>query len=95
MVDWGKGASGWNYNQAVANTRLVGTQVGLFLQALEAEIQISLSSVHIIGFSLGAHISGYAGQIVSGLGRISGIELICKIYISEKQHHKIDDLFII
>ena len=74
-MDWSKGAGGLKYNQAVANTRLVGAQVGLLLKALEKDKQISPSKVHIVGLSLGAHVAGYAGKAVPGVARISGIHV--------------------
>ena len=73
VLDWSKGARKLNYYKSVANTRLVGAQVGFLIQALEDNYQISRSSLHIIGLSLGAHVAGYAGQACPGIGRITGI----------------------
>ena len=73
VVDWSGGAKLLNYYQCVANTRLVGAQVGLLIKALDDTYKISSSNVHIVGLSLGAHTAGYAGKSVSGIGRISGI----------------------
>ncbi|RUS80956.1 hypothetical protein EGW08_011276, partial [Elysia chlorotica] len=70
-VDWGTGAINVNYYQSVANTRLVGAVVALVLQTLQA-LGGDPATFHIIGYSLGAHIAGYAGYRVPGLGRITG-----------------------
>ena len=73
-VDWRSGAKKANYYKSAANTRLVGAQIGLLVNALEEIYQIPPSDVHIIGHSLGAQTAGYAGKSISGLGRISALD---------------------
>lgn len=72
-VDWEAGASLPNYVRAAANTRLIGKQLALLLRGLEEHKKLNLSRVHIIGFSLGAHVSGFAGSELPGLKRITGL----------------------
>ena len=45
--------------QATANTRLVGTMGAHFLKFLHDTFHLDLYHVHMIGHSLGAHVSGY------------------------------------
>ncbi|XP_054152605.1 pancreatic triacylglycerol lipase-like [Oppia nitens] len=74
LVDW-KGGNGWPYEQAVANTRVVGPVLGLFINELKITYGLKPSNVHILGHSLGAHIAGYAGQRLNGtIGRITGLD---------------------
>lgn len=72
-VDWEAGASLPNYVRASANTRLIGKQLALLMKELGTHKKLNLSHVHIIGFSLGAHVSGFAGSELPGLKRITGI----------------------
>ncbi|XP_067679002.1 inactive pancreatic lipase-related protein 1-like [Haliotis asinina] len=74
IVDWRQGAVAGDYDQAVANTRLVGIQLKLVLEML-AEAGLKTKDVHLIGHGLGAHIAGYTGWLMSGvIARISGLD---------------------
>lgn len=83
-VDWEKGASGPSYSQAVANTELVGRQIGLLLIDMMT-LGVRPSDIHIVGFSLGAHIAACASHILLTrlqvkVGRITGKFLnVCMI----------------
>ncbi|KAH8245537.1 hypothetical protein KR032_011566 [Drosophila birchii] len=79
LIDWGGGASP-PYVQAVANIRLVGAITAHVIHMLYEELRLpNLDNVHIIGHSLGAHLSGYAGYHLQrdfGLkaARITGLD---------------------
>ncbi|XP_041358980.1 inactive pancreatic lipase-related protein 1-like [Gigantopelta aegis] len=72
-VEWGQGA-GFPYTQAAANTRLVGAEVANLVAHLCHVTGISRRQFHMIGHSLGAHVAGYAGNRLPGMGRISGLD---------------------
>jgi len=77
-VDWSSG-NGFPYEQATANTRVVGAQIALFIRRLRDQFYMNPADFHIIGHSLGAHTAGYAGDRyagsrVEGLGRITGLD---------------------
>ncbi|XP_053395946.1 pancreatic lipase-related protein 2-like [Mercenaria mercenaria] len=73
VVDWRKGAA-MEYLQAVANTRVVGAVLAQLLQVLRDENGFDPADMHIIGYSLGAHIAGYIGENFANIGRISGLD---------------------
>ncbi|XP_071535126.1 pancreatic lipase-related protein 2-like [Panulirus ornatus] len=60
VVDWSGGAQP-PYTQAVANIRLVGAQLAYLIYSLNRFADVPISSFHLIGHSLGAHLSGHAG----------------------------------
>ncbi|KAM4770641.1 lipase member H isoform 2-T2 [Cyanocitta cristata] len=73
IVDWNQGATTLIYSYASRKCR----RVAEILKKLIDEMLIdgaSLDSMHMIGVSLGAHISGFVGQMFDGmLGRITGL----------------------
>ena len=77
IVDWHKGAVGPLYLTASTNTQLVGRQIAVFTQKLITSRHIKAKDVHLLGFSLGAQVSGFAGRwsiekFNWKFGRISG-----------------------
>lgn len=71
-VDWEAGALIPNYVRAAANTRLVGKQLSMLLEGLNRHLGLPFHNVHVIGFSLGAHVAGFAGAELKNLSRITG-----------------------
>ena len=62
-----------NYWQAIANIQVLAAQVSTVLHGLQESHRLNLTSVHLIGHSLGAHMSGTIGRLMGGqIGRISG-----------------------
>ncbi|XP_035206604.1 pancreatic lipase-related protein 2-like [Stegodyphus dumicola] len=77
IVDWSNGY-GELYEQSVANIRVVGAEVGLFMQRLNI-LNLDPKFLHIIGHGLGAHGAGYAGKWFQErqhklIGRITGLD---------------------
>lgn len=78
-VDWSGGASP-PYTQAVANIRLVGVITAHVVHMVYEQLRLkNLDNVHMIGHSLGSHLSGYAGYTLQKefnlqLGRITALD---------------------
>lgn len=75
LVDWYRGGFP-PYVQAAGNTRLVGAIIAELIKFLISQTQSSPDLYHIVGFSLGSHIAGYAGSRLQQdgiiLGRVTG-----------------------
>ena len=54
-VDW-ELLAGPDYDEAAANTQIVGTRLAEFLQFLMSSTGASIESIHLIGFSFGAQV---------------------------------------
>ncbi|XP_072518082.1 lipase member H [Salminus brasiliensis] len=74
VVDWIRGATNINYLKVVKNTRPVAVILTAFIKQMQNE-GASLDSIHMIGVSLGAHISGFTGANFGGaIGRITALD---------------------
>lgn len=62
------------YTMATANSRVVGAELANLIKWIEHELQYDRTYYHLIGHSLGAHISGYCGDRIPGLGRITALD---------------------
>lgn len=75
FVDWEKGATGPAYAVAAANTQLIGRQLAILIMDMVA-LNSDPDRIHLIGFSLGAHVAGFAGKALKRhnivVGRITG-----------------------
>ncbi|KFB39671.1 AGAP000309-PA-like protein [Anopheles sinensis] len=99
-VDWENGAKLPNYVRAAANTRLVGRQLALLLRLLRTHNDLRLSRVHLIGFSLGSHVAGFAGAEFStgataplkstGLWRITGLDPAGPLFEAQPPEVRLD-----
>lgn len=76
LVDWSPiSATPW-YTTAVSLIPLVGTYIAKFISFLIKDGKFPVNNIHLIGFSLGAEISGFVGQQLQEYGiklpRITG-----------------------
>jgi hypothetical protein len=64
-----------NYVAAAANTRVAGAHVAELIDFLVRQTGANLTDFHLIGHSLGGHVSGFAGKNTKTgkVGRITGL----------------------
>ncbi|KPI99875.1 PREDICTED: inactive pancreatic lipase-related protein 1 [Papilio xuthus] len=76
-VDWSRLMPFPWYVTAVKNTRYMGVKLADFIQYLDS-VGARASSLHVVGFSLGAEAAGFAGKMLKSrglqIGRITGLD---------------------
>lgn len=79
VVHWARGSAQPLYITASANTALVGRQTSRLLELLVQRYPDTIlpSRIHLVGFSLGAHVVGFCGRSFTKntgqkIGRITG-----------------------
>lgn len=76
MLDWRTVAGHPLYLPSVSAARDVGEYFAQFIDAMAEQLGADLNRMHIVGMSLGAHLSGFAGATVSSgrVARITGLD---------------------
>lgn len=65
------------------NSKVAGSVVGHFIEKIINITGANPLNFHIVGFSLGAHVAGFAGKILNErnkIGRITGSLDLCLNY---------------
>ncbi|XP_044299888.1 lipoprotein lipase isoform X1 [Varanus komodoensis] len=74
VVDWLSRAS-LHYPVAAAYTKVVGEEVATLIDWMEEQFGYSVDKIHLLGYSLGAHVAGVAGSLTSNkINRITGLD---------------------
>ncbi|XP_032515199.2 lipase member I-like [Danaus plexippus] len=73
VVDWSVYAS-QSYSNAVNAVPSVGENLAGLINELVRNGVVELSTLHMVGFDLGAHVAGFAGRLLDGqVARITGL----------------------
>ena len=98
VVDWEKGAALPNYVQAAGNTRLVGHRIATLIKSINSKFGLTGNSYHLIGFSLGAHVAGFAGTEIRNstsnprlwINRITGLDPASPLFEGYEANDRLD-----
>nr|XP_014293871.1 phospholipase A1 member A isoform X2 [Halyomorpha halys] len=90
VVDWEDLASKPCYVSAKMNTRQVGRCTGEALSTLKP-----IGEIHIVGFSLGAHVAGHVSNYLTSnhgilIDRITGLDPALPLYATSVDEFKLD-----
>lgn len=93
-VDWGPLSELPCYYTSYLNTWHVGQCIAILTVGL-AKFGVIPQSLHLLGFSLGAHIAGFAGENLKkvlniSLGRITGLDPALPFFATMKNEWKLD-----
>ncbi|KAK6636515.1 hypothetical protein RUM43_010177 [Polyplax serrata] len=74
-VDWSDIANNFWYPTPASKTDDVGKYLGNLIDELVTQKNANYDNIHLVGHSLGAHVSGFAGSSTQGkIGRITGLD---------------------
>ena len=76
-IDWSTPANDINYFNSAFNTQIVGSIVAFFIKRLVQVFGVRPETFQLVGHSLGAHVSGFAGKrfdTSAQIGHISGLD---------------------
>ncbi|XP_069505822.1 lipoprotein lipase isoform X1 [Ambystoma mexicanum] len=74
VVDWLSRAQ-QHYPVAAGYTQLVGHDVAKFIDWMEENLNYPVDNLHLLGYSLGAHVAGVAGSLTNKkVQRITGLD---------------------
>ncbi|KAF8787339.1 Pancreatic lipase-related protein 2 like protein [Argiope bruennichi] len=62
IIDWSLGARVPYYVAAAVNSELVGAQGAVLYYTIKDKLGIMEKDLHVVGFSLGAHVAGFFGK---------------------------------
>lgn len=89
VVDWLSSAQN-HYVVAAQNTRAVGQEIAHFIDWIEEATNMPLDNMHLIGYSLGAHVAGFAGSHANNkVGRITGLDPAGPEFEKEHAHRRL------
>ncbi|XP_050346929.1 phospholipase A1 member A-like [Nymphalis io] len=91
VVDWSSYAS-QSYAVAAGAVPSVGVSLADLIKQLVDVTAVSINSLHLVGFDLGAHIVGFAGRILDGkVARITGLSPAAQSWGSNSQRLNSND----
>ncbi|XP_053703980.1 lipase member H isoform X1 [Synchiropus splendidus] len=90
VMDWNHGATNLNYFKAVENTHKAAENLTAFIRRMQ-EHGAAMDKIHMIGISLGAHMSGFVGAELNGtIGRITALDPAGPVFTGTPPEDRLD-----